>query len=56
MVTRLQVTVPTVALVYDKKILKQTLRVAGNEVAAASRQLIRRSQGGGKVYYGSAAI
>jgi hypothetical protein len=49
----LRVTVPAVALVYDKKILKQTLRVAGNEVAAATKQLIRKSAGGGKVYYGS---
>ena len=49
----LRVTVPAVALVYDKKILKQTLRVAGNEVAAATRRLIRSSVGGGRVYYGS---
>jgi hypothetical protein len=49
----LRVTVPAVALVYDKKILRQTLRVAGNEVASATRRLIRSSVGGGKVYYGS---
>ena len=49
----LKVTVPVVALVYDKKVLKQTLRVAGNEVAAGTRRLIRSSAGGGKVYYGT---
>jgi len=49
----LKITVPTVALVYDKKILKQTLRVAGNEVAGATRQLIRKSVGGGRIYYGA---
>lgn len=49
----LRVTVPAVALVYDKKILKQTLRVAGQEVAAATKRLIRSNAGGGRIYYGS---
>jgi hypothetical protein len=53
MVTSLKIAVPSVALVYDKKVLRQTMRVAGNEVAAATRRLIRSSVGGGKVYYGS---
>jgi hypothetical protein len=49
----LRVTIPSVVLAYDKKLLKQTLRVAGNEVAAQTRRLIRASAGGGRVYYGS---
>jgi hypothetical protein len=53
MVARLKITVPAIALVYDKKVLRQTLRTAGSEVAAGARRLIRSSAGGGKVYYGS---
>lgn len=49
---RLKVTVPSVALVYDKKILKQTLRVAGQEVAATTRTLLRSTSGSGRTYRG----
>ena len=46
----LKITVPTYALVYEKKLLKKTLQSAGAEVAAVARALIRRSQGGGRKY------
>lgn len=40
-------------LVFDKKRLKALLRSAGVEVAALARALIRRSEGGGRLYRGS---
>ena len=53
MVAKLKITVPSVALTYDKKVLRATMRVAGNEVAAATRSLLRTSTGGGRTYYGT---
>lgn len=48
---RLQITAPSVALVYEKRRLKKLMRQAGAEVAAVARALIRRSEGGGQTYY-----
>ena len=50
MASKIQVTVPSYAFTIDKKNLRRTLSAAGNEVAAAARALIRRSQGSGQLY------
>jgi hypothetical protein len=39
------------ALSLDKKLLKAIMRGAGQEIAGATRSLIRRGQGGGRTYY-----
>jgi hypothetical protein len=46
----LKITVPSFALTYDKKLLRQTLRSAGTEIAAVAKALIRGSHGGGRKY------
>jgi hypothetical protein len=48
MVAKIEITVDSVTLVYDKSRLKQILRSAGNEVANLARSLIRHASGGGK--------
>lgn len=48
----LQIRVESATLLYDKKHLRQTLRTAGSEVAAAARKLIRSSPAVGAVYRG----
>lgn len=48
---RMKIALQSAELQFDKKQLKKTMRQAGNEVAAAARALIRRSQGGGRTYY-----
>lgn len=40
-------------LSFDKRRTRAVLMKAGREVAADARRLVRRSQGGGRVYYGS---
>lgn len=48
----LRVDVAVDAIVFDQKLLRQTLRTAGNEVAATARSLLRKSAGGGRIYNG----
>jgi len=52
MLSRLKITVPSVALTFEKKLLRGTMRVAGTEVAAVARTLIRGKAGAGRGYYG----
>jgi hypothetical protein len=54
-VIRLNVTVQGGRLELDKKLLRQTMRAAGTEVAAVARGLIRGSAGGGRLYRGHRA-
>lgn len=49
---RLKVTVGAGCIDLDKRATRATMRAAGNEVAAVTRALIRRSVGGGKTYRG----
>jgi hypothetical protein len=46
----LKITVPAVALTYDRKLLRQALSRAGQEIAALARSLIRSAQGAGRTY------
>ena len=48
----LQVNITAVAPNYSKKNLRKSLQVAGREVAAQARRLIRSSVGSGRLYYG----
>lgn len=48
----LSVTVPAARLELDKRLVRATMRQAGQEVAREARRLIRTSQGGGKLYRG----
>jgi hypothetical protein len=52
-VIRLKIALHAGVFVYDKKLLKQMLRKAGQEVAAGARKRIRAKIGGGRVYGGS---
>lgn len=47
---RLAVTVSPGRLILDKKLLRATLRGAGNEVASLARSLVRKSAGSGNQY------
>jgi hypothetical protein len=53
--TRVEVTVEGGRLVLDKKLLKATLRAAGNEVAGVARALVRKTAGSGRVRRGHRA-
>ena len=53
MAVSLKITVKSQALVFDKTKVRQALRAAGNEVAAAARSSVRRSAGSGMFYYAS---
>ena len=48
----LQIHVTSAELLWDKKHLRQTMRIAGAEVAATARSLIKGSAGGGRIYRG----
>lgn len=48
---RVEITVQPGRLELDKRLLKQTMRAAGNEVAAAARAMVRGSSGGGRGYF-----
>ncbi|NPD67296.1 hypothetical protein HN018_06875 [Lichenicola cladoniae] len=47
-----RIKVESATLLYNKKALRQVMRVAGSEVAATARKLIRSSAGGGRTYRG----
>lgn len=52
MAGRVRVVVDADAIVFDKKILKQTLRVAGNELKQKIKSELQQTFGSGRFYYG----
>lgn len=49
---KMSVTVPAARLELDKRLVRATMRQAGQEIAREARRLIRSSQGGGQLYRG----
>jgi hypothetical protein len=49
---KMSVIVPAARLELDKKMVRATMRQAGQEIAREARRLIRTSQGGGRLYRG----
>lgn len=50
--SNIQVEISAYAPEFSKKNLRRNLQIAGQEVAATARRLIRSSVGGGRLYYG----